>query len=73
MGKSVKNGLLRDLETSVTVVVGAGDDVGGVVIASGADVHAVVGLDVAAAGVVARDTTLGLLLELPARVLAVGC
>ena len=60
----------RQLESSVSEILASDNGVVGVVVSGGSDVHAVVGLDVAAAGVVAGDTSLGLLSESPARVVS---
>lgn len=61
---------LRELESSASEILASDDGVVGVVVSGGSDVHAVVGLDVSAAGVVAGDTSLGLLGERPARVVS---
>ena len=60
----------RELESSASEILASDDGVVGVVVSGGSDVHAVVGLDVSAAGVVAGDTSLGLLGERPARVVS---
>jgi hypothetical protein len=61
---------LRELESSASEILASDDSVVGVVVSGGSDVHAVVGLDVSAAGVVAGDTSLGLLGERPAGVVS---
>ena len=60
----------RELESSVSEILASDDGVVGVVVSGGSDIHAVVGLDVAASGVVTGDTSLGLLSERPARVVS---
>ena len=57
------------LEARVSVVVGTRDNIRRVVITGGTNVHTVICLNVAAAGIVTRDATFGFLLELPAGVL----
>ena len=60
---------IENLEARVSVVVGTRDNIGGVVITGGTNIHTIVCLDVAAAGIVTRDATFCFLLELPAGVL----
>jgi len=60
----------KELESSVSEILASDAGVVGVVVSGCSDVHTVVCLDIAAAGVVARDTSLGLLSERPARVVS---
>ena len=57
--------LEKDLKTSISVVVGTGDNIRRVIITSGTNVHSIVGLNVTATSILTRDTTLGLLFEFP--------
>ena len=57
---------MENLEAGVSVAVGTRDNIRGVVIASGSNIHTIVCLNIATAGIVARDSTFGFLLELPA-------
>ena len=60
----------KELESSVSEILASDAGVVGVVVSGCSDVHTVVCLDIAAAGVVARDTSLSLLSERPARVVS---
>ena len=61
---------MEKLEAGVSVVVGTRDNIRGVVITSGSNIHTIVCLNVATAGIVTRDSTFGFLLKLPAGVLS---